>query len=294
MDLKLPDLGEGVAEGEIARWLVAPGDTVKEDQVILEVMTDKATVEIPTLVGGTVTELFAQEGEVVNVGTALARISNGDESDVPKAEVASVAAPKQTTAPVGVSVTAPLTNAGSIQAAPAVRKLAREKGVDLTGVKGSGPKGGILLADLDGSSPAAAAPAAVSPTAQNSISAPIQPRRTPGTAGPREERVPVRGLRKRIVAKMAESTRTAAHFTCVDEIDVTELVGNFRNSIKEQVRERGVNVTFMPFIAKACVFALRKFPMLNSSFQEDGSGRWRDHRQAFTTILVLQQTLRMV
>jgi pyruvate dehydrogenase E2 component (dihydrolipoamide acetyltransferase) len=144
-----------------------------------------------------------------------------------------------------------------------VRKLARERGINLSQVSGSGPNGRVLLSDL------AVGAQTKAPTGNYSYAVDARPKSVPGS---REvERIPLRGLRKKIVEKMAISKRTAAHFTCVEECDVTELVA-FRNSIKDEAKARGVNMTFMPFIAKACLFALRKFPELNSQLVEDGAG----------------------
>lgn len=281
MELKLPDLGEGIAEGEVARWLVKPGDKVEEDQVVLEVMTDKATVEIPIRHAGTVGELLAKEGDIVKVGATLLRLTGaGAQAPAPK----SAAKPEAKTAngPHGGQVavaasmggraggTAPAPaqgasmSAASVQAAPAVRKLAREKGIDLAAITGSGPNGRVLFADLEGATSTGARGGSYTYT--------IDAKRESRTPGSREvERIPLRGLRKKIVEKMALSKRTAAHFTCVEECDVTELV-EFRNSIKEDAKAKGVNVTFMPFIAKACVFGLKKYPQLNSQLVEDGQG----------------------
>lgn len=284
MELVLPDLGEGIAEGEIARILVKPGDKVEDDQIVLEVMTDKATVEIPCRHGATVAEILVKEGEMVKVGQPLLRLNEGGthasapaaklESAKPAASLAAKPAAAASAgnarasmiaAPSAVVSAVPAVAAASIQAAPAVRKLAREKGIDLTSVSGSGPNGRVLLSDLE----------TVSSQGRGgnftyAVDAKPQPRaaRAPGA---REDRVPLRGLRKKIVEKMAISKRTAAHFTCVEECDVTELV-EFRNAIKEEAKSRGVSMTFMPFIAKACTFALKKYPQLNSQLVEDGHG----------------------
>ncbi len=300
MNIIMPDLGEGVTEGEIARWLVNAGDEIKEDQVVLEVMTDKATVEIPATGSGKISDLKFKEGDMVDVGAVLLIL--GGEAGAREAPVAPAAAPAPASASNGATATTASASStmqksaiasgstaliapANVQAAPAVRKIAREKGIDLTQVQGSGPKGRILLSDVENfsGSPVAASSSAPSTTAiapqvsggSMETKAPAyQPGPIMPAIGdkPREERVAVRGVRKSIVKKMAESKRTAAHFTCVEEIDVTELV-EFRNSIKEETKAQGVNVTYMPFIAKACVYALRKLPALNSSLieHEDGS-----------------------
>jgi len=279
MDLKLPDLGEGVMEGEIVKWLVKPGDSVKEDQVVLEIMTDKATVEIPTKFTGTVASLEFKEGETAKVGQVMMRLegsgtsakvageaqpvsksspstkpSSSNPEPSPGAPSAKVATPSipptrtQVTAPVG----APSRPANlDVQAAPAVRKAAREKGLDLAYVRGSGPHGRVLLEDLDS---AGAGGGMVSR----------------GTRGQRSaDHVPVRGLRKKIIEKMAQSKRTAAHFTYVEECDVTEL-NEFRARLKPAAEKRGLKITFMPFVIQAAVIGLKEFPELNATLMEEG------------------------
>jgi pyruvate dehydrogenase E2 component (dihydrolipoamide acetyltransferase) len=270
MQLRLPDLGEGVTEGEVARFLVKTGDSVKEDQVVLEVMTDKATVEIPTRVAGVIGELFVKEGDMVKVGGQLLDVmeAGGVKSQASKPAAKAPAVVNTTVQSIAAHSSPAATpmlaaNGGNVAAAPAVRKLARERGINLSQVFGSGPNGRVLLSDL------AVGAQTKAPTGNYSYAVDARPKSVPGS---REvERIPLRGLRKKIVEKMAISKRTAAHFTCVEECDVTELVA-FRNSIKDEAKARGVNMTFMPFIAKACLFALRKFPELNSQLVEDGAG----------------------
>lgn len=289
MELKMPDLGEGVIEGEVARWLVNPGDDVKEEQVVLEVMTDKATVEIPSTVAGKVSELHFKEGEIVSVGQTLvsfggagggaakAKAQPETKSAAPAAATPAAASPAAAAAPVANG-----NGAANVQAAPAVRKAARERGINLSTILGSGPNGRILMSDLDSptAAPAAAvasAPAAArepQPSAPASAPAPTKPLPvyTPaGAATQEEERVPLRGMRKRIVEKMATSKRTAAHFTYVEECDITELY-NFRKELKAEAEARGVKMTFMPFIIKAATIALKDFKELNAELREDGQG----------------------
>ncbi len=261
MDLKLPDLGEGVMEGEIVKWLVKPGDKVTEDQVVLEIMTDKATVEIPTKASGVVSELVFKEGEVAKVGQVMMRLEGSAKSapapETKKAIPQTVAVPEKgpaSPAPAFVAAPpAPRSNNANIQAAPAVRKLAREKGIDLSALQGSGPNGRVLFDDVQNGRMAAG------PAFSNG-----------GKRGQRtEEHVPVRGVRRKIIEKMAQSKRTAAHFTYVEECDVTELV-DFRAKLKIQAEKLGTKITFMPFIAKAAVIALKEFPELNATLIEEG------------------------
>lgn len=265
MDLKLPDLGEGVMEGEVVKWLVKPGDSVKEDQVVLEIMTDKATVEIPTKFNGVVSSLEFKEGEIAKVGAVMMRLEGSGsvaksaapapapaaKAATPAAAPAPAAAKAPAPAPVFQASTAVVNN--DPQAAPAVRKLAMEKGLDLKTIRGSGPQGRILLEDVQNPSGGARASGGANR----------------GTRGQRtEERVPVRGMRRKIVEKMALSKRTAAHFTYVEECDVTEL-SEFRTKLKAKAETMGAKISFMPFIAKACVIALKEFPQLNATLLEE-------------------------
>ena len=263
MELKLPDLGEGVMEGEIVKWHVKPGDVVKEDQVVLEVMTDKATVEIPTKFSGKVSELVLKEGETAKVGQVMMRLEGAAGAKAPAAKAGAAPAVVSSPAPVVAKPTPATLSKSSApaamvnqdpQAAPAVRAAAREKGVDLRTVRGSGPNGRILLEDLSQTSGGFGA----GMFSQG------------GNRGARvEERVPVRGLRKRIAEKMATSMRTVANFAYVEECDLTELV-EFRQKLKPVAEKMGTKISFMPFIVKAAAIALKEFPDLNASLIEEG------------------------
>jgi pyruvate dehydrogenase E2 component (dihydrolipoamide acetyltransferase) len=277
----LPDIGEGVVEAEILKWFVKPGDAVVEDQPLAEVMTDKATVTIPSPKRGTVTRLLWKEGDVAKVHHALVEMELADGAP----EVASVVPlPKSAAQPPGpvpsspasevraavaeaVSRAAPVI-AGKALAAPAVRALARELGVDIQRVAPTGPGGRVTKDDVrsraserggeDSSSPGRPRPAATVAV--------------PGTV----EIVPVRGLRRRIAEKMAISKRTAAHFTFVEQVDATELVA-MKSRMAKGAEAEGVKVTFLPFVLKAAVAALRMFPQLNASFDEERGEIHRKH-----------------
>ncbi len=285
-EFKLPDIGEGVTEGEIVSWLVKVGDSVSEDQEMVEVMTDKATVTIGAPKAGTVKEIRSSEGDVVPVGDVLVvfELGGGEEASASEGESAATAvgdikeelpgmAPAPAAAPQEAEPTKEASQAApqgdyfneKPLAAPATRKLARELGVDLKQVEPSGPAGRVTRQDVEnaagGATPAAAA--APAPAAPPPAPLPISPPR----AAAEDERVPIRGLRKRIFENMARSKRTAAHFTYADEVECTRLV-EVRARTKKYAEEAGVKLTFLPFIVKAVVSALKKNPMLNTWVDE--------------------------
>lgn len=282
-EFPLPDIGEGVAEGEIVQWMVKEGDPVKEDQEIVEVMTDKATVPITSPVAGTIRKIVAQAGSVVPVGSVLLSIEPAAGAHVPvvAAHGGGHAAPaakpaaksEQPTAPVAVAAEPEFSRPKGERAlaTPYTRKMARELGVDIEKVRGTGEVGRVTPEDVQraasgkGAAPAAAPARAPSLSEQVAAVAPA-PRAAPAPLaiepGARETRIPIRGLRKKISERMHQSKSTAAHFTYVDEIDVTELV-KLRAELKEAAAKRGVKLTYLPFILKALVSGLREFPTLN-------------------------------
>ncbi|MCS7198116.1 MAG: 2-oxo acid dehydrogenase subunit E2 [Candidatus Bipolaricaulota bacterium] len=281
-EFRLPDIGEGIHEGEIVKWLVKEGDFVREDQPMVEVMTDKATVEIPAPRAGKILKLHAQEGEVVKVGSVLVTIEEiGEAKPEPKREAAVTPSPppKPEPEPIAVAsasaatVTAPPAEATSAQrvlATPATRKLARELGVDIAQIRGTGPGGRIT--DEDVRRFAAARMAPPPPPPAPTPAPPPQPTAPAFTPSPvvsdrREERIPLRGIRKRIAEHMRQSKSTAAHFTYVDEVDMTELI-QLREQIKPLAEQKGVKLTYLPFIVKASVAALKEMPILNASIDE--------------------------
>lgn len=282
-EFKLPDVGEGVHEGEIVQWLVERGDQVEEDQPLVEVMTDKATVEIPSPRAGTVLELRAEEGEVVEVGSVLVVI--GEEGEEPQADGQKAKAEADTKAGAeaqareetkaerptadGQKTAAP--PGGRVLATPATRKLARELGVDITQVEGSGPGGRVTDEDVrrfaEEGAPARERVAVAEAPEREREEVGVAPRTRARREG-LEERIPLRGIRKRISDHMHESKTVHAHFTYVDEVDVTELVG-VREQLKATAEQQGVKLTYLPFIVKACVAALKKHPYLNASIDHE-------------------------
>lgn len=263
VEYKFPDLGEGVTEGEIKKWLVKEGDEVKQDQSIAEVETDKAVVEMPAPLAGKILKLHFKEGEIVKVGEVIATI--GGEGEVaPEAErrpsVSVVGelpeAPEEVEAAKPVAVPSPPAAVQVILATPAVRKLAKDLGVDLSQVRGSGPGGRILEEDV---------------RKQAEIpKLPLKPKAAPkfdiyGWI----ERVPLKGVRRTTAKRMIESQTKAAHVTSMDVADVTELVALREAQKKVAFETRGVKLTYMPFVIKAVVEALKAHPYLNATLNEE-------------------------
>ncbi|HEX6813569.1 MAG TPA: dihydrolipoamide acetyltransferase family protein [Planctomycetota bacterium] len=293
-EFKLPDIGEGIAEGEIVSWKVKAGQAVKEEDEFVEVMTDKATVTITVPFTGVIAELRCKEGDVVPVGAVIAVIEAGASAGAAPAPAAPAASapkpaatlvpaspPRAIATPAAPASAAPVAAApaarafvqsspGKVLAAPATRRRARELGIDLATVPATGPRGRVTNEDLAnaGRGPAVAG----RPAAAQMPAPPAAPRFAPvgvapAPAGRTEERVPFRGLRRKIAEAMTRSKHSAAHFTYVDDIDVTDLV-KIRTELKKMHAAQGINVTYMPFIMKAIVAAMRAFPAMNSSLDE--------------------------
>ena len=355
-EFKLPDVGEGVSEGEIVSWLVEEGDTVSEDMPVAEVETDKAIVEVPSPVNGTVREIIPEEGEVVEVGSVIITFdvegepveegqTEGEAERAAESEAEAGGESEAAAADAG-ETEAVSTGEGRVFAAPSARRVARELGVDIAIVEGTGPSGRVTEQDVrqaaesgadteEGSggsgdpSPTSGGPSPTSggggssgpaPTNVESadrdktLAAPATRRvaeeqgvdlnEVPATeqrdgesfvtseavmeyaeaqqaaqqadaaelargeTGPREERVAYKGIRKTIGQQMENSKYTAPHVTHHDQIDVTELVET-RSDLKSVAEERGIHLTYMPFVMKAIVAALKDFPYLNSSLDEE-------------------------
>jgi pyruvate dehydrogenase E2 component (dihydrolipoamide acetyltransferase) len=285
-ELKLPELGEGVAEGELIKWLVKPGDVVKPDQSIAEIMTDKATVEVPTTKGGTVKELKFKAGDVVKVESIMLTLTTTGGTQTAAAPAAMQSAPVQTQkapaqAPERTMSAAASQNGASVStsfyppvmdskvlATPSTRRLAREMQLDINNVTGTGLAGRVtredILKQLDSVSIGAKAPA--TSTGVGPISFP-----KPGyssTMANAEERVPLKGIRKKIAENLQMAKHIIPHFTLMDEVDVTELV-HFRESMKEIAEKAGTKVTYLPFVMKAMIATIREFPAFNASIDDN-------------------------
>jgi len=259
-EFKLPDIGEGVVEGEVVRWLVKEGDTVREDQPLVEVMTDKATVEIPAPRAGRVGKRMFAEGEICPVGKVLLTI----ELDAAAPKEATKETPKATAAvsPVASAPSVPTVAHTMVLATPATRKLARELRIDIRVVVGTGRGGRITSDDVRHHGGAAAAPPQAAKPASPS---PAGQAGQAGQAG--DVRIPFRGVRKKIAEHLVHSKHTAAHFSYWEEVDCTDLV-QVRAKTNEKLSARGVKISYLPFIIKATTAALAKFPQLNATLDE--------------------------
>lgn len=231
IELKLPDVGEGIAEGEVVRWLVAEGAKVKEDDPLVEILTDKANVEIPSPVSGTVVKILAAPGQIVKVGGPLALIepAAGPGKGSPSGKTAGAA--------------------GEVLATPFVRKLAKDLGLELGAVPGSGPGGRITEEDV------------------RRAAGPKTPEGAPAESTP-EERIPFKGRRRMIARKMVAAKTRVPHALLVDEADVSGLLSE-RAKMREIGEREGVRITILPFVMKAVAGALRQHPALNASLDED-------------------------
>jgi len=282
--IKMPDIGEGIAEVELVAWHVKVGDVVAEDQILADVMTDKATVEIPSSVAGTVVSLNVTAGQVVAVGTEIIHIEvqgsvqpAADATVVPApppAPAAAVAAATAAPAPAAKTPTPPLATVAAPKpaptataptarprgalsiAAPAVRRQAWELGIDLGTITGTGPAGRITQDDLDAH-------------AKRGGHAPERAgvdQRYAQRDG--EEAIPVIGLRRKIAQKMQDAKRRIPHFTYVEEIDVTELE-DLRARLNTQYGATRGRLTLLPFLIRAMVLAVREHPEVNARFDDD-------------------------
>lgn len=238
-ELRLPDMGEGIAEGEIVRWLVPEGAAVREDDLLVEVLTDKAAMEIPSPVTGTLARIAAQPGQVVKVGEVLAVI------ELPAGARAPGAGPEERPPPPEVPPRKP--EAGETLAVPAVRKLAKDLGVDLSAVAGTGPGGRVTEEDV-----------------RRAAGAPGEGVGAPGE----EERIPFRGKRRMAAKKMVLSKSTIPHALLVDEADATGLLA-MRDALREIGTKEGVRITILPFLLQAVVAALHAHPAMNARLDEE-------------------------
>jgi pyruvate dehydrogenase E2 component (dihydrolipoamide acetyltransferase) len=286
-EFKLPDIGEGIHEGEIVKWFVKPGDEVNEDDVLCEVQNDKAVVEIPSPVKGKVLEILVEEGTVATVGQTLITLDapgyenmtfKGQEQDEPKEKENTQEVSKKEEGEAKAPQEAPSKQTEvdpnrRVIAMPSVRKYAREKGVDIRLVQGTGKNGRVLKSDIDaflaGGTAAQQkeeAPAAKAEEKAAAAAAAQQPVVLEGEFP--ETREKMSGIRRAIAKAMVNSKHTAPHVTLMDEVDVTKLVAH-RKKFKEIAAEKGIKLTFLPYVVKALTSALREFPVLNTSIDDE-------------------------
>ncbi len=250
---RFPDVGEGITEGEIVRWLVKEGDVVKADETLAEIETDKAVVEMPSPYAGTVLKLHFKEKDIIKVGEVLATIGEKGEA-VPEPRPAPAGMPAaRPEAPVRAAAPG---MTGEILATPKVRALAKELGVDIGAVPGTGPAGRVTEDDVQAAKmrPAEKRPA-VKIKAKFDIFGSL-------------ERIPLRGVRRATAKKMRESLDKAAHVTHCDEADARALVA-LREKMKPEAEAAGVKLTYLPFIVRALIEALKLHPTLNAILDDE-------------------------
>lgn len=286
-EFKLPDIGEGIHEGEIVKWFVKPGDEVNEDDVLCEVQNDKAVVEIPSPVKGKVLEILVEEGTVATVGQTLITLDapgyenmtfKGDEQNEPTEQENTKEVSKKEEGEAKVPQEAPSKQTEvdpnrRVIAMPSVRKYAREKGVDIRLVQGTGKNGRVLKSDIDaflaGGSKAAQKEEVPAAKAEEKAAAAVAAQQPVVLEGEfPETREKMSGIRRAIAKAMVNSKHTAPHVTLMDEVDVTKLVAH-RKKFKEIAAEKGIKLTFLPYVVKALTSALREFPVLNTSIDDE-------------------------
>jgi pyruvate dehydrogenase E2 component (dihydrolipoamide acetyltransferase) len=254
---RFPDLGEGITEGEIVRWLVAEGDAVRADQPLAEIETDKAVVEMPSPFSGTVLKLHHKEKDIIKVGDILVTIGEkGESADAVATAEKPVAAPPRAASPPSPAVPGPAA-ASAVLATPKIRKMAADLGLDLSRMRGSGPQGRITEDDLR-KAPAGGPPEPPAPAFKVKAKFDFY-----GEL----ERIPLRGLRRSTARHMAQSVSTAAHVTHFDEADAETLV-RVKEALTASSPSPGARMTFLPLVVKAVVAALRKHPYLNSLLED--------------------------
>ena len=276
---KLPDIGEGIAEGEIVKWFVKPGDTINEDDTLLEVQNDKSVEEIPSPVTGTVKNVIVPEGTVANVGDVLVEIDAPGHNSAPSTSAPSAEAPKEKVETSGsASVVEAADPNKRVLAMPSVRQFAREKDVDISQVTATGKGGRVTKEDIENfltggpssapaksEAPEAAAPKEAAAAAESKPAATAKPFKS--NLGDLEERVAMTPTRKAIAKAMVNSKHTAPHVTLHDEVEVSKLWDN-RKRFKEVAAANGTKLTFLPYVVKALTATVKKYPVLNASIDD--------------------------
>ncbi|MEC0090889.1 dihydrolipoamide acetyltransferase family protein [Paenibacillus macquariensis] len=281
-EYRFPELGEGLHEGEIIKMHIKVGDKVTDDSIVMEVQNDKAVIEVPCPVDGTVLEVLTKDGQVCRVGDVVAVIdavgdvpeqdAHASDHSSQEADVAKGSA-DTTSSPANAEVVASAAPNKDVLATPSVRKFAREQGIDISTVTGTGNNGKVTKEDVEsfknGGQATSAAPAAAATSTEEAPKAASTATTSVSVSG-EEERVPFKGIRKMISNAMVKSAYTAPHVTIMDEVDVTDLV-DFRTRMKPIAEKKGIKVTYLPFIVKALVAACRQFPALNAMIDEESN-----------------------
>lgn len=280
--VKLPELGEGVTEGELVKWTVNIGDTVKADQTVAEIMTDKATVEVPTPVGGTVKEFKFKKGDVIKVESVILTLSGAAASTTSQSSnghsPAARPAPAQPATTPAMSASTggiyPPVADSRVLATPATRRLAREMGVDINGLSGTGLASRVTRDDvLSAKGGASQISAGVGGTGAVSAGTPTMSFPKPAfnsTNAQAEERVDLIGIRKKIAQNLQMSKAIIPHFTLMDEADVTQLV-TMRESLKDFAEKNGTKITYLPIVMKALIATIKEYPQFNASIDDAAS-----------------------
>jgi|SRR5579862_1610177 len=256
-DIRVPTLGESVTEATVGKWFKQPGDAVAVDEPLVELETDKVTLEVPAPAAGVLSAIAAKNGETVGVGAVLGQIKEGAAGAAAKPAAASSAA-KPVEAPKAAAAPAPAAKTGDMPPPPSVRKLAAESGVDPGKIDGSGVRGQVTKGDML----AAIERAAAAPTP---VAAPVQMRApSPADDAAREERVPMTRLRQTIARRLKDAQNTAAMLTTYNEVDMSAVM-KMRADYKELFEKKhGVKLGFMGFFARACIQALKEVPAVNA------------------------------
>ena len=261
MEFTLPELGEGVYEAEAVRWLINAGDAVKPGQSMLEVLTDKATMEVPAPFAGTIKKLLVEAGDKLTIGQPILDYEEKGASTkaTPTADNSKKSPPASPRLTPKAEVHAAEGKNGAVKAAPSVRLMARKLGIDLAHVRGSGPAGRILVDDLAQQVATISTPEAPPAETQSG------------------KHIKITGLRRKIAEHMVRSKHTIPHYTYVDECDVTELV-KLREAHKEAYAKMGAKLTYLAFFVKAAAAALQEVPFVNASLHEkEGEIVLHDH-----------------
>jgi pyruvate dehydrogenase E2 component (dihydrolipoamide acetyltransferase) len=282
--VKLPELGEGVTEGELVKWTVNIGDAIKADQTVAEIMTDKATVEVPSPVAGIVKEFKFKKGEIIKVESIILTLTGATSTTAVAQATAPVATasahrPAPATASAAMTMSAspsatifPPVADSKVLATPATRRLAREMGVDINGMSGSGLAGRVTREDVLSTKGGSAT---VSTTGSGATSAGTPSMNFPkpaftSTNAQLEERVDLIGIRKKIAQNLQMSKSIIPHFTLMDEADVSQLV-TLRETLKDFAEKNGTKITYLPFVMKALIATIKEYPMFNASIDDAAS-----------------------